>query len=176
MAMVERGLYYATAEFKTLIQSLGGEYNDPKRRPMVCLVKSTEDPRLYWAIPMGNLGHRTDEQQQHILWFINLPDKDIRSCYYHIGRTTARSIFFISDAIPITDKYIDCVHMGADNKPYVIKNANLISELQRKLFRILSYENANRNHFRQHITDIKLICWTSCTTKKNKQNQLNRSR
>lgn len=49
-----------------------------------------------------------------------------------------------------------CVHMGADNKPYVIKNANLISELQRKLFRILSYENANRNHFRQHITDIKL--------------------
>ena len=156
MAMVERGLYYATAEFKTLIQSLGGECSDPKRRPMVCLIKSTEDPRLYWAIPMGNLDHRTNEQQQRILWFINLPDKDICSCYYHIGRTTARSIFFISDAIPITDKYIDCVHMGADNKPYVIKNANLISELQRKLFRILSYENANRNHFRQRITDIKL--------------------
>ena len=156
MAMVERGLYYATAEFKTLIRSLGGECSDPKRRPMVCLIKSTEDPRLYWAIPMGNLDHRTDEQQQRILWFIKLPDKDIRSCYYHIGRTTARSIFFISDVIPITDKYIDCVHMGADNKPYVIKNANLISELQRKLFRILSYENANRNHFRQHITDVKL--------------------
>ena len=66
-------LYYATAEFKTLIQSLGGEYNDPKRRPMVCLVKSTEDPCLYWAIPMGNLGHRTDEQQQHILFMLFLP-------------------------------------------------------------------------------------------------------
>lgn len=174
--MVERGLYYATAEFKTLIQSLGGEYNDPKRRPMVCLVKSTEDPCLYWAIPMGNLDHRTDEQQQRILWFINLPDKDIRSCYYHIGRTTARSIFFISDAIPITDKYIDCVHMGADNKPYVIKNANLISELQRKLFRILSYENANSSHFANISLTSSCICWTSCTTKKNKQNQLNRSR
>lgn len=87
MAMVERGLYYATAEFKTLIQSLGGECSDPKRRPIVCLVKSTEDPCLYWAIPMGNMNHRTTDQQQRVMRFLNLPANDIRSCYYHIGRT-----------------------------------------------------------------------------------------
>lgn len=103
MAMVERGLYYATTEFKTLIRSLGGEYNDPKRRPMVCLIKSTEDPCLYWAIPMGNMNHRTADQQQRVMRFLNMPANDIRSCYYHIGRTTARSIFFISFRQHIAD-------------------------------------------------------------------------
>lgn len=40
-------------------------------------------------------------------------------------------------------------------KQQVIKNKKLISELERKLFRILSDENANPNKYRQHITDIK---------------------
>ena len=86
---------------------------------------------------------------------MNLPVGDIRSCFYHIGRTTNRSIFFISDAIPIIDKYIDSEHVGSDNLHYVIKNPKLIAELERKLFRILSVENADKNHFRQHITDVK---------------------
>ena len=33
--------------------------------------------------------------------------------------------------------------------------SNLISELERKLFRILSVENTKSNSFRQHITDVK---------------------
>ncbi len=58
-------------------------------------------------------------------------------------------------AIPITDKYIDGIHVGGDNRHYIIKNKNLISELERKLFRILSVENTKNNSFRQHITDVK---------------------
>lgn len=154
--MIERGLYYATTDFATLIKSVGGVWNDTKHRPIVCLVKSTEDEHLYWAIPMGNLNHRTPEQQERISFYMNLPSKDIRSCYYHIGRTTNRSIFFISDAIPIIDKYIEGEHIGANKCHYIIKNSNLISELERKLFRILAVENADKNHFRQHITDVKL--------------------
>ena len=154
--MIERGLYYATTEFTSLIKSVGGEWNDTKHRPIVCLIKSTEHEHLYWAIPMGNLNHRTDEQQDRLNYYLNLPANDIRSCFYHIGRTTNRSIFFISDAIPITDKYIESEHIGADKRHYVIKNPKLISELERKLFRILSVENADKNHFRQHITDVKL--------------------
>lgn len=154
--MIERGLYYATADFAALIKSLGGEWNDTKHRPIVCLVKSTEDEHLYWAIPMGNLKHRTPDQQKRIDFYLNLPSNDIRSCFYHVGRTTNRSIFFISDAIPIIDKYIDGEHVGSDKLHYVIKNPKLISELERKLFRILAVENADKNHFRQHITDVKL--------------------
>ena len=153
--MVEHGLYYATPELAKLIKDLGGEWNDPKRRPLICLIKSSEAEGLYWAIPMGNYDHRAPEQKERLEKYMNFPDSDIRSCYYHIGRTTARSIFFVSDAIPITDKYIECAHRGADHRDYIVKNPTLISELERKLYRILSVENASNNRFRQHITDVK---------------------
>lgn len=154
--MVERGLYYANADFAALIRSVGGVWNDTKHRPMVCLIKSTENEHLFWAIPMGNLNHRNAKQQDRIKYYMDLPVEDIRSCFYHIGRTTNRSIFFISDAVPITDKYIESTHVGSNNVHYVIKNSKLIAELERKLFRILSVENFDKNHFRQHITAVKV--------------------
>lgn len=153
--MIERGLYYATTEFSEMVRSCGGIWNDTKHRPIVCLIKSSEDENLFWAIPIGKVNHRDAAQQERLNRYLSLPERDIRSCYYHIGRTTTRSIFFISDAIPITDKYIGEVHIGADKKHYIIKNPNLISELERKLFRILSVENSKQNFFRQHITDVK---------------------
>lgn len=153
--MVERGLYYTTADFGLMIQSVGGTWNDTKHRPVVCLIKSSESANLYWAIPMGKLNHRDINQQKRLEYYLSLPERDIRSCYYHIGRTTTKSIFFISDAIPITEKYIATVHVGADHKHYIIKNPKLITELERKLFRILSVENSKNNCFRQHITDVK---------------------
>lgn len=153
--MIERGLYYANASFSEMIRSVGGEWNDTKHRPIVCLIKSAEHDGLYWAIPMGKLNHRDEAQQERLNFYLNLPERDIRSCYYHIGRTTTKSIFFISDAIPITDKYIESIHTGADNKHFIIKNPNLTAELERKLKRILSYENSRKNQFRQHITDVK---------------------
>lgn len=104
---------------------------------------------------MGNWNHRTPEQQARLLSYMNLPNHDIRSCFYHLGRTTNRSIFFISDAVPIIDKYISSEHVGSDKKHFIIKNPNLIVELERKLFRILAVENSDKNHFRQHITDVK---------------------
>ena len=153
--MIEKGLYYATTEFADMIRSVGGTWNDTKHRPIVCLIKSSDDPDLYWAIPMGKLNHRDQKQRERLNRFLSYPSRDIRSCYYHIGRTTSQSIFFISDAIPITDKYISEEHVGADQKHYIIKNKKLISELERKLFRILSVENSKNNYFRQHITDVK---------------------
>ncbi len=153
--MIERGLYYTTVDFANLIRSIGGVWEDTKRRPIVCLIKSVENEHLYWAIPMGKYNHRNETQKERLHYFLNLPQRDIRSCYYHVGRTTTRSIFFISDAVPITDKYIESPHVGADRKHFIIKNPNLISELERKLYRILSIENSKNNFFRQHITDIK---------------------
>ena len=153
--MIERGLYYASPEFAEMVRSAGGTWNDTKHRPIVCLIKSSEDNDLYWAIPMGKLNHRDDAQKDRLNMFLSLPERDIRSCYYHIGRTTTKSIFFISDAIPITDKYIGEEHTGADHRHFIIKNPNLIAELERKLFRILAVENSDNNHFRQHITDVK---------------------
>ena len=161
--MIERGLYYASPEFAEMVRNAGGTWNDTKHRPIVCLIKSSEDNDLYWAIPMGKLNHRDDAQKDKLNMFLSLPARDIHSCYYHIGRTTTKSIFFISDAIPITDKYIGEEHTGAAHRHFIIKNRDLIAELERKLFRILAVENSDNNHFRQHITDVKqyLRCRTT---------------
>ena len=69
--MKEKGLYYATEDFKTLIKSVGGEWNDTKHRPIVCLIKSSENEHIYWAIPMGKLNHRNEEQVERLNRFIN---------------------------------------------------------------------------------------------------------
>lgn len=148
-------MYYAKGSYGELVKSIGGAWTDSKHRPIVCLIKTSDSDHLYWAIPMGKLNHRDSKQRDRLNFYINLPDRDIRSCYYHIGRTTTQSIFFISDVIPITDKYIESVHTGADGTHFVIKDSNLINELQRKLFRILAVENANKDSFRQHITTLK---------------------
>lgn len=153
--MNQNGMYYVTDEFKQLIRNLGGEWNDQKKRPIVCLIQSSENPELYWAIPVGKVNHRDQEGMDRIRYFMGKPNRDLRSCYYHIGRTTNKSIFFISDTIPVTDKYILEEHLGADLNPYVIKNPVLLSELQYKLNRILNFEASKQNYFRQHITDIK---------------------
>ena len=153
--MIEKGMYYAVDNFYSIIKELGGTWSDTKRRPLLCLIESQEQNGLYWAIPMGMLNHRDDNALNRVYKFLSMPDNDLRSCYYHIGRTTNKSIFFISDVIPIIDKYIDSPHLGADNNIFILKNKLLILELERKLNRILAFENTKNNYFRQHITDIK---------------------
>ena len=112
--------------------------------------------KLFWAVPIGNWGHRDGAAKARIQKYMSYDDKDIRSCYYHIGKTDVTSIFFISDVVPITDKYIVREYINKyTGLPYIIKNKMLLSELQRKLKRILYWENANPNVFRQHITDVK---------------------
>ena len=154
--MIEHALYFGKKEFYDIIRNVGGVWNDSKERPLVCLLKLSENDNIYWAIPMGNLDHRDENAKRRIEKFLSYTNKDIRSCFYHIGRTDVYSIFFISDAVPITDKYIERNYIGKyTGKQYVIKNKNLIFELKRKLKRILSWENSRPNYFRQHITDIK---------------------
>lgn len=164
--MIKNGMYYITEDFKQLIRNLGGEWNDQKKRPIVCLMQSTEHPDLYWAIPVGKVNHRDDKAMERIKSFMNKPTRDLRCCYYHIGRTTNKSIFFISDAIPITDKYISEEHLGSDNKLHIIKNPHLLQSLHYKLNRILNFEASNKNYFRQHIPDLKIHLLRELESKK----------
>ena len=152
--MIEHCVYFPTDELKELIRKEGGQWNDSKQRPLVCVVKSTQHDGIYWAIPMGDMSHRTEEQAARIQSFLDRPTRDIASCYYHIANTDKKSLFFISDAIPITDEFIERSYQVSGND-YVIKNKATIAELKRKLSRILAVERRNPNHFRQHITDIE---------------------
>lgn len=153
--MQERAIYFGKSEIYQKIRDAGGKWDDPKERPIVCLIKSTENEGLFWAIPMGNWKHRDLQHKEKIKKYMSYDD--LRSCYYHIGRTTVKSIFFISDVFPITDKYIKSEYIGYDGLLYIIKNQDLVQAIKDKLGKILSFEKSRPNYFRQHITDIKNI-------------------
>lgn len=153
--MIEHGMFFGKSEFYQIIRDNGGSWNDSKERPIICLIKSTECDNLYWAIPVGNYEHRNEQAKERIQKFIQYNKKDIRSCFYHIGNTNEKSIFFISDVVPITDKYIDREYLNQSKKIHIVKNKILLADLEYKLRRILTYERNNPNFFRQHITDIK---------------------
>lgn len=82
------------------------------------------------------------------------PDDDLRSCYYHIGRTTKESLYKISSCFPITEKYIDHEFTSCE-KHVIIRRAETVNEIERKLRRILAFESRRPNYFKQHISDIK---------------------
>ncbi len=153
--MQEHGMYFGKNEFYQIIKDNGGIWNDSKERPIICLMKSLEYDGLYWAIPVGNYEHRGEEAKARIERYMSYDREDIRSCYYHVGNTNEKSIFFISDAVPFTEKYIDREYKNKTRKIHIVKNKPLLSELEYKLSRILELENRKPNHFRQRITDIK---------------------
>lgn len=152
--MNEYSMYFLKNEFYNIIRNIGGEWNDSKERPVICLLK-IDDTDIYYAIPVGNWNHRNQQAQQRILSYINSNPKSLRSNFYHVGNTTVKSIFFVSDVVPVTSNYIERDYLGYNNKIYTVMNTNLRNELVRKLKRILRQENLHPNYFRQHITDIK---------------------
>lgn len=153
--MDEKKLYFGKDEFYQIIRNVGGIWGDTKKRPLLCLIRSTDHEQIFWAIPIGMWSHRSKGAKMRIERYLNLPASNLASCYYHVGRTTAKSIFFISDVIPIVDKYIEREYYGNNYEAYIIKNPKLILELKRKVSRILYFEEKNPNYFRQHITDVK---------------------
>lgn len=154
--MQEYGLYFGKQSFYDLIKSIGGEWNDTKERPIVCMMKALDYSGIYWAAPIGNWAHRSEEAKARIKRFMSLPDDDLRSCYYHVGKTDIKSIFFISDVIPIIDKYLEREYQGTyTHRHYIIQNKILIQELTRKVRRIISFERSKPNYFRHYITDVK---------------------
>jgi len=86
--------------------------------------------------------------------FNSININDLRSCYYHIGRTTKPALYKISSCYPITEKYIDHEFISCE-KHVIIRRAETIKELERKLKRILAFESRRPNYFKQHITEIK---------------------
>lgn len=119
--MKEHGMYFGKNEFYQIIRNVGDVWNDSKERPIICLMKSLERDDLYWAIPVGNYEHRNDTQKARIQKYMNYNIKDIRSCFYHVGNTNEKSIFFISDAVPITDKYIEREYKNKTKKYTLLK-------------------------------------------------------
>ena len=154
--MVENGLYVVRRELLEIINSLGGDcdISNGNKRPVFCCLKDNKIDGLYWAIPTSDLSHRKDGQKEYYEFCLECPDNDLRSCYYHIAKTTKDALYKISSCYPVTEKYID--HPFVTNNVHVVmKKQDDIDEIRRKFKRILSMEFRKKNYFPQHITDIK---------------------
>lgn len=153
--MLEFGLYFGKEAFYDFIRNNGGTWADTKERPLVCMMKSLEYDGIYWAVPVGRWDHRDKKAQDRISRYMSCTEDDLRSCYYHVGNTDVKSIFFISDAVPIKDEYVEREYINRyTGKIYVIQNKQLIAAVEKKLRRILAFEKQKPNYFRQHITDL----------------------
>ena len=154
--MTEHGLFILKQSFLDLLVSLGAECDTEKgmKRPVYCCLKDSVVEGLYWAIPTSDLAHRSAEQIAKYNEYMQKGKDDLRSCYYHIGRTTKPALFKISSCFPVIENYVDHEYTSC-GKVVVLKNAMLVSELERKLRKILAFESTRPNYFSQRITDIK---------------------
>lgn len=151
--MKPTGFYKLSTQYMDLVKELGGIYRDSKERPVYCCLQDKDCPEIFWAIPTSDISHRSKEQLDRINHFCGLPSRDIRSCYYHIGHTNRPAIYRISNVLPITINYIDGEYIS-QGKHLVLRNEKLISEITRKLSRILFDEKRHPNKYEQHISSI----------------------
>ena len=152
--MKESGFYKITQDYIDLIEKLNGVYKDRKERPIYCCMQDIDNPQIYWAIPTSDITHKSSKTSDKIKIFCSLPQRDIRSCYYHIGTTNRPAIYKISNVLPLTVKYIDGEYTS-QGKHLVLKDKNQIAEISRKLSRVLFDEQIHPNKYEQRITDIK---------------------
>lgn len=154
--MVENGLYIIKEDYFKLVKTLGGSIADPEahKRPTFCCFKDNRVDGLYWAIPTSDIEHRSEDQIKKYTDFMKLPEKDLRSSYYHIARTTKRALYKVSSCFPITDKYIDHEFMTM-GKHVIMKSNKDIAELNRKLKKILAFEFRKKDYFHQKISSIR---------------------
>lgn len=167
--MKENGFYLLKEAYIDMVTSLGGKYQDKKERPIYCCIEDRQVTGLYWAIPTSDVAHRTQQQMQKITAYCNLPENDMRSNYYHIATTNRRAIFKISNAMPITEKYVEREYIS-NGKHLIMVNEKQKKAIQNKLLRVLAYEGRFPNRLEQRITDIKKFLVNEITQERQKTN------
>ena len=149
--MKPTGFYKLSPKYANLVKQVGGLCRDDKVRPVYCCIQDKDYPQIYWAIPTSRISNRPTEQLDRINILCALPDRDIRSCYYHIGHTNHPAIFKISNVLPVTDACIDGEYTS-QGKHLVLRDKKLITEITRKLSRILFDESRHPDKYEQRIS------------------------
>lgn len=153
---MKQGFFYIIKdEFFERFSELGSKFKHNKKasRPTFCCLEDKIHKGLFWAIPTGTIENKNLDR---IKQYINQDEKDIRSCYYHIGYTNRKALFFISSAFPITDKYIQREYT-TNGIPLELKKEKELQTIKKKLLKILTYENRFPNKLEPKISMIKEI-------------------
>jgi len=151
--MKQSGFYKLSQKYVDLVKCLGGTYRDNKERPIYCCIQDKDYPNIYWAVPTSSISHRPSAQLRRIERLCNLQNRDIRSCYYHIGHTNRPAIFKISNVLPITEDYIEGEYISKGIH-LILRDQKLIADIERKLSRILFDESRHPNKYEQHISSV----------------------
>ena len=151
--MKENYFYIIKDEFFKRFSDMGCtfKYNKSENRPTYFCFEDRIHSGLFWAIPTGSLKNKDLDR---INYYIDRDDKDIRSCYYHIGYTNRKALFYISSAFPIIEKYVQREYT-TKGVPLELKRNKMREEIKRKLLKIITYENQFPNKLQTHITTIK---------------------
>ncbi|WP_373163424.1 type III toxin-antitoxin system CptIN family toxin [Agathobaculum sp. Marseille-P7918] len=128
--MVQFGLYSIKDQFFQDFKSPYFPYNKFENRPYFCSVKDSSG--IWWMIPLST---QVDTYQKKI----QADEKKYGMClYYHIGLIAGyKRVFLIGSMFPITEKYIKKEYTMAGTH-YVVKNAKLIKEVQKRAKKYLS--------------------------------------
>jgi len=151
--MKQSGFYKLSWRYIYLVKDLGGIYKDDKEHPVYCCIQDKDNANIYWAIPTSSISNRPSAQSDRIKRLCNLPSRDMRSCYYHIGHTNRPAIFMISNVLPVTEAFIDGEYTSQGSH-LILRDKKQIAEIERKLARILFDENRHPNKYEQNISEI----------------------
>ena len=154
--MIENGVYIIKEEYFNKFSKIGSifKYNKSGNKPTFCCIEDKFNKNLFWAIPTSKITE--DKNMKRIMNFVNSPSSNIKSSFYHIGKTNVPCIFCISSCFPIIDKYIEREYL-VKGKPLILNNKEQSNIIRTKFRRIIQIENNNPNLFEQRITDIKTI-------------------
>jgi len=159
------GFYKLSQDYIELTKKVGGKYDDYKIRTIYCCFQDEINQNIFWAIPTSST---SPSKLECVKRYCAYKDSDIRSCYYHIGYTNKPAIFKISSAMPVPQEYLTQFFTRGEH--LILENNKIISELDRKLRRILVVEKDNPNKFEQRITDIyNYLTQEECKTIKIKE-------
>ena len=128
--MVQFGLYSIKDQFFRDFKSPYFPYNKCENRPYFCSVQDASG--IWWMIPLST---QVDTYQKKI----EADEKKHGMClYYYIGLIAGyKRDFLIGSMFPITETYIKKEYTMAGTH-YVVKNAKLIKEVQKRAKKYLS--------------------------------------
>ena len=154
--MKEHCFYIIKDEFFEKFKNEGSrfKYNKSDSRPTFCCFEDKIHKGLFWAIPTGRAkGKNLSRIKQFMAYDF---ETDIRASYYYLGYTNQQAIFYISSAFPVTEKYVLRPYT-VQSSPLEIKRTSVLAEIEKRMLKILTYENHHPNVLETHISDIKRI-------------------
>lgn len=144
-------------EFRKLQDQVGVGNIDLKKRPHLLAMKDNLHPDLYWVIPITTKNHLSPSRIEKIEEMINQSKKYIQHNFFEAATIDKVEVYLkISSAFPITEKYISHLFKRG-NRQIILKNEYKIQKIEKKLRKILAFENQKPNHFEQKITKLKTL-------------------